>query len=341
MSIFGKLAAVRYQTARETGIGKRGEARKGKNPECHGRGVDEKLSGVEIGKDQTGDVSGKREGGCVSECLEPRRKKRDGQDIASKKHHEPPHDPVRRGYVFHNEGEQSDVEVQEGKNNERSNQKEQAAEHSSERQIGKPDENRADNERDSRHDRQVRKGSGKNLERFEKGVRDRIEQIDRDLSGLYVFGDFHGEIRRTHGGDLGEYEGPAEFQERNASKKVRRGRVQIPEQAHNEQHPDRIRKKRGHHVEKKDVPVPERYAEELPVFFHVPGDATVIGGLIERPDDFFERRLSDGKIFDFSGCVYPFEGVFYGFGGRRDFNDEKVPFAAFEFVGFRDEFAVR
>lgn len=68
---------------------------------------------------------------------------------------------------------------------------------------------------------------------------------------------------------------------------------------------------------------------------------TTIGGLVKRPNDFFERRLSDGKIFDFPGRVYPFEGVFYGFGGRRDFNDEKVPFAAFEFAGFRDEFAVR
>ncbi len=126
--MFGKLAAVRYQTARKTGIGKRGDSRKGEYPKRHGRGVDEKLSGVEIGKDQTGDVSGKRERGCVSECLEPRREKRDGEDVASKEHHEPPQYPVRRGYVFHDEREKSDVEVQERENDERSNEQKQSAE---------------------------------------------------------------------------------------------------------------------------------------------------------------------------------------------------------------------
>jgi hypothetical protein len=120
--MFGKLAAVRYQTARKTGIGKRGEAREGEYPKRHGRGIDEKLSGVEIGKDQTGDIPGKCERRSISECLEPRRKKRNGEDIASKKHHEPPQYPVRRGYVFHNEGEQSDVEVQERENDKRSNE---------------------------------------------------------------------------------------------------------------------------------------------------------------------------------------------------------------------------
>ncbi len=115
--------------------------------------------------------------------------------------------------------------------------------------------------------------------------------------------------------------------------------MEVPKQAHDEQDSNHIGKKRSDHVKKKDVPVPEGYDEQLPVFFHVPRGSTVIGGLIERPDDFFERRLSDGKIFDFSGRVYPFEGVFYGFGRIGDLDDEKVAFAAFEFMGFRDELA--
>jgi len=178
---------------------------------------------VEFGERLTGHVPCEGERGGIGDGLEPKGEKRNREDVAAEKHHESAHDPLERGNFFKNESAKADVQIQKGEHEERPQEEEQRTERSAERNFWKAYEIRPDAESEHGHDDEVRKRSRKHFENLEDGVRNRIEEMYGDLTGLHVFGNPPREIRRTYGSDLCEHESPSEFLERDVREKVRRG----------------------------------------------------------------------------------------------------------------------
>lgn len=249
-------------------VKQRGGSRKEDEPKNHYRGMPQENERFELRERQSSHVTGERERRSVRDRLEPSRKKRDRQDVASEKHDASAYDPLERRYLFKNESAKSDVQSEEREHYESAEKQEQGSEDSSCGHLRQSDEIRADSERKYGHDRKIGKRSRKNFEDLENRIRNGVQQVYGDFAGFHVFGNPPGEIRRTHRSDLGINQPPSELLNGKARKHCRRSRVEISEKAYDEQYPHRIGSKRRKHVENVYVPLLEGDEEDMPVFEH-------------------------------------------------------------------------